>query len=479
MALRTSTASNYARLLLGLRYNQARLLLGQEQAASGRRILRAADDPAGAARSIALTRQLASVGQHLEASQAVGDTLAHSGATLESASAFLTDARALFLQGMNGTLSQDDRNAVAEELEALRAQMLELANARWNDEYVFGGTNNKAQPWVEVLVDGSPRVVYQGNSEERVVEVGEGVLLGQNISGLDVFGKLEYSGLELAGLTGLAAGTTANEGSGYEWIELRHDATDGAALAGSGIALVNGGAEDTLLGTHTLTIDPAARTLRLGDGPVYALPDQSDPGAADFSVANGQGGILHLDLSGYVGAAFSGDVTGAGSISIDGQDYLPLDFTETDLELVHPTSGSVIHVDTTAVGQAGRELASFGGTNNVFDTLQGAIEDLRNADGLGHSDVVARLNLRLGELDRTAENLRVSLSVLGARSARVDAGEARLIGQDVRFQSLLSDTRDADLAEAVSMMMRAEQTLQIAGATGMRLVQTSLLNFLR
>ena len=115
----------------------------------------------------------------------------------------------------------------------------------------------------------------------------------------------------------------------------------------------------------------------------------------------------------------------------------------------------------------------------MFDTLQGITDDLRNADGLSQDKLLERLNLRLEELDRNAGNVGISLGVLGSRSARVQAAEDRLRGVDLQLNSLLSDTRDADLAEAVTTMVRAEQTLQIAQATGVRLIQTSLLNFLR
>lgn len=479
MPLRISTASNYSRLLLGLRSNQSRLLMGQEQSATGRRILRPSDDPAGAARSIALIRRIAGVAQHMDATHGARDAVDNGGATLEGASQLLTDARERIIQGMNGTLSQDDRNAIATELETLRAELLDVANAKWNEQYVFGGTETSSAPWVETTAGGEKRVVYVGDSGERKVLVADGVELAQNIPGLDVFGKPEYTGLDLSGFTGLAAGQTANEGQGYEYLTLRHDATDAGALAASGVALVNGGADDTQLGTQDLVIDPVAGTVQLGGGPVYALPNPADPGAADFLVANEAGGLLHLDFSAYAGAAFSGPVTGEGSISIDGADFTALSFTETDLELTNPATGSVIHVDTTGVGRAGTELASFGGANNVFDALQGAIDDLKNGDGLDQSAIVDRLDLRLGELDRNAGNVRVSLSVLGARAARLDAGESRLSSADLDLQGLLSDTRDADLAESVSTMLLAEQTLQIAGATGMRLIQSSLLNFLR
>ncbi len=475
MPLRTSTASNYARLLMGLRFNQKTLLGAQEQAATGRRILRPSDDPVGAARAISLTSRLAGVDRHRTAAGAAQGLLDQGGGALQGASTLLADARVALLQGMSGTLSQGDRDILAGQIEELRDELLDVANTRVGDRYLFGGSETGQTPWVEV--DG--RVVYMGNEEEVQVEISASLKLAINLAGSAIFGKLQHAGTTFSGLTGIAGGTTADEGSGSEHLTLRHDATLPGALASVGVALVAGGADDTLLGDNALVIDAAAGTVRLGNGPAVSIPDPTSPAAADVVVANEKGGLLHLDLTGWTGVDHADTITGQGSISIDGATFTPLSFTETDLELQNPDTGSVVHVDTTGVLRAGVELVSFGGTTNVFDTLQGIADDLRNGDGLQQSEMLDRLNLHLGELDRNAENLVVGLSVLGSRSARVQAVQQRLSGVDLQLEGLLSETRDADLAEAVTTMVRAEQTLQIAQATGVRLIQTSLLNFLR
>jgi flagellin-like hook-associated protein FlgL len=473
--LRTSTASTYSRLLMGLRFNQRTLLDAQAQAATGRRILHPSDDPAGTARSLSLTQKLSGVARFLGTADTAQGLLDQGGSALQGASSLLGEARALLLQGMSGTLSPTDRDALAGQFDDLRSQMLDLANQKSGERYLFSGTEHASQPWAEV----GGRVVYQGNDAELRVQINTNVVIGLNVPGSAIFGKAEYAGTAFSGLTGIAGGTTADEGSGYEHLILRHDATDGSALAGVGIALVNGGAGDTLLGANAIVVDAAAGTIRLGNGPVRNIPEPGSQDAADFVVANEQGGELRLDFTAWDGTGTSGTVTGDGSISLDGSTFTPLSFAETDLELKNPETGSVVHVDTSGVLRAGTELVSFGGANNVFDTLAGIAEDLRNGDGLAHSEMLARLDLRLGELDRNAENVVSGLSTLGSRSARVQTMLNQLSGVDLQLEGLLSDTRDADLAEAVTTMVRAEQTLQIAQATGARLMQTSLLNFLR
>jgi flagellin-like hook-associated protein FlgL len=321
-------------------------------------------------------------------------------------------------------------------------------------------------------------VDYLGNDDEQQVRIGLGVEVSVNVAGTSIFAKDEFSALSTAGLTGLQAGGGAVMGDGFHYLELRHDSTDPGTIGSVGLALANGGADDTLLGSHPLVIDQAAGTVRLGSGPAVAYPQPGDPGIADFTVENEQGGTLRLDFSGFTGANFTGTVRGDGSISTDGTSFVPLDFTQSDLELVDPDTGNVMRLDATGVGASGKELVHYSGAVNVFDVLGGIAEDLRNGDGLDTSALVDRLGMWLGELDRNHDNLLVGLGALGSRSERMSKSELRLEGVRVQLSSMLSDVQDADFSEVVLDMSKAEQTLQLAQQTGMRLMQNNLLRFL-
>ncbi len=476
--MRIGTYSTFARVLFGLRANQSAAIRAQEQLASGLRILRPSDDPAGAERVIQLQRSLADM-QRFHAAIGAGRTAVDSAASsLLDAASLMSEARALVLQGMNGTLAQQDRTTLAGEFDRIRSELLELGNRRVTGRYLFSGTATGTSPWEEVVVGGRRRIVYRGNEESGVVRAGEDVEVPILLPGSQAFGRFEPSGTSFDGLTGVASGSTADEGTGWTTLALRHDSTDPGALAAVGIALVNGGANDTLLGSNALSIDPVAGTIQLGSGPVLTLPSSTDPAYADFVVENELGGTLHLDFSGYNGIAFTGAVVGNGSASLDGSTYVPLSFTETDLELSDPAAGTVLHVDTTSVKRAGNELVTFGGTTNVFDLMEGIAEDLRNPDGLEAGELLTRLEGRLLELDRHAENLRMSVGVLGSRSQRLQVSDTRASDLEVQLGEILSRVRDADLAAVAIDLARAEQLLQVAQASGARLIQTSLLNYL-
>jgi flagellar hook-associated protein 3 FlgL len=476
--MRIGTFSSFGRVLLGLRNNQFQLARAQEQLSSGRRILRPSDDPVGASRAIRIERQLADVARYRESIRSGRSDLDTAASSLQDVSSLMAEARELVLRGMNGTLSQEDRAILAEEFDLIREQLLDISNLRSGDRYLFGGTESSTAPFSEITVGGVSRVLYGGNEESQFLRVGDTIEVPIGVPGSEIFGRLDPTGVLFDGLTGVSAGLTANEGSGYTSLELRHDSTDAGALATVGVALFGGGAEDSLLGANALTIDPVAGTIQLGNGPVTNLPSPTAPISSDFIVTNEDGGELHLDLTGYTGAAYTDTVTGNGSVSLDGTNFTALSFTETDLELRDDEAGIVLHVDATSVRRAGSELVTFGGTTNVFDLMQGISDDLRNGNDLTSSEIVERLGQRLGDIDRNHQNVLTGLGVLGSRSARLQSSDGRALDVEVLLESQLSDVADADLAKVAIDLTRSDMILQLAQASGARLIQTTLLNFL-
>lgn len=477
MTLRVSTASTYARFVRDIHANLRRLVAGQEQAGSGLRINRPSDDPIGAARMLSLQSRLEENARVAGAIQARLPYLESASSTLQDASSALGKAHALIVQGLGGSLSLEDRAGVADELDSLRLQMLEFANAKFADQYLFGGTNSSAQPFAEVTVGGQTKVVYQGDDHQLKLQLGSGAPVATNVPGSAVFSASDPAGAAVAGVTGAAVGTTANQGTGTETLIVQHTATDPGALGTVGVALVGGGAGDTLLGDNALVIDDVAGTIQLGSGPVLALPDPASPEALDFVVENELGGELHLDLSGWSGAPLTTTVRGDGEVSLDGSTFVPVTFTETDLQLTNPATGAVLHVDTTGLKAAGEDLVSYQGTVNVFDTLQSVADALRDPD-LSQEGLQDTVELLFSELERNQDELLGGLSLIGSRTNRLQSTDQRLQDVDVQVQSLLSEVRDVDYAEVITEIAKAEQTLAMVEATGVRILQSSLLNYL-
>ena len=471
MSIRPTQQATYAQVQRSLSSNFSLLVRSQEQISSGKRIVRASDDPIGTSQALAFRRQIAAAERHKTSVEGAQRMLDTASGLLQDAGGTLAEARSILIQAMNGTQSDDDRRLLADSLELIRD--LEIGNARSGNRYLFAGTATDTAPFAASTNGTSARVGYLGNDQEQQVLVGLDSRLTSTLPGDEIFASQQRTGVDFGELTGLAAGTTANQGTGFVYVTVRHDGTTASGLAG-GVTLGNS-ALDTVVGNHTFTVDGAARTVTLGAGEPVAIPTN----ATTLAVTDERGAVLQLDFSGWDGSSFSASVAGAASVSLDGTNFTPVTLTEPDLQLRDPASGTVLHVDSRGLHRAGVELVTFSGTVNVFDTLQGVVDDLRNIHDLTPREQRDRLDMWLVELDRNHENIQIATGELGSLSQRASGLSDSYSDEETQLKSLLSGVEDVDFTQAVTDMTRAEQTLQLAQASSSRLLQRSLLDFLR
>lgn len=470
MNMRPTQSTSYQQVLRGISANTQRLVAAQEQTATGKRILRPSDDPVGTATAISLRRQSSNLDSFLASVEKARPVISTAATEIEQASSLMSEARSLLLQGLNGSLSQEDRNSVADQLKEVAESMMSVGNSRFGDRYLFAGTETATRPF-EFDGGGPDRFVeYRGNEEEQTVRIGRDVGVGLNLPGDEIFSGAGYTSTAYAGLTGISTGTTVDQGTGFTRLQARTDSvggfTNGVALAGSGTP--------TVLGDHTLAFNAANSTVSLDDGPNIPI---ATPLPTALKVHNDAGASVTLDLSGWDGTDSTQTITGEGSISTDGVNFRAVTRTETDLELVLKGIG-VLHVDTTALKQSGEEVVTFRGATNSFDAIYGAIEDLRQGDAIGLEAMRGRLEMRYDEFVDHQDQTLVALGRLGARGRRLNDTQMRLDESSIQVIGLISRNEDVDLTEVALELNRTEQTLQIAMASGARLLQQTLLNFI-
>jgi flagellin-like hook-associated protein FlgL len=473
MQLRPTQSTMYDLVRRGLMSNTQKLVRAQEQTATGRRILRPSDDAAGTSVAMSLRRQIGNLETFVAATSSARPQVDQAAARLEEASGLITEARELIIQGMNGSLGDGDREQIATQIEQVYGRLLDVANSQSGDRYLFSGTNTNTRPFEVTDVGGQQRVVYRGNREGQRVLIGRETTLQISANGEDIFARRAYSETVYGDLTGIKSGTGGDSGYGYEMLDVRQDGTSGALSAGIALAKLGAG---TMIGDRQLVVDATLRTVQLGAGAPMAIPD---PPPANLRVVDQHGADVRLDMSGWTGAGLTTTLTGAASLSLDRTSYTPVTLTETSLQLLNTATGSVVHVDTTELVRAGREQATFAGTPNLFDTLQGVVDDLRNGEEVSRNVMIDRVGVRLREFDRSQSDLLLGLGQLGATSKRIQTSEERLLDLRVELQGLVSNVEDADFSMTALDLTRAEQTLQLAQATGSRVIQQSFLNFLR
>jgi len=471
MSIRPTQGRIFDLVQRGIERNTSRLIRAQEQAASGRRIVRASDDPVGSSVSLSLRRQRGAIEAYSTSTASAKPIVEQAASRLQDGVNLVGDIRALMIQGMNGALSADDRGSVANQLELLEAQLLDIANTRSGDRFLFSGTATDERPFVEETVDGEGAIVFRGNARRQSIQTGRDAEVAINVSGQEVFSKFAYTDTDLTSTTGIKSGSTADSGSGYAELIVQQNGTTGAM--GAGITLVD--TSDTLVGTQALSVDGAARTVQLGTGQVLDIPT---PAPSTMTVQDENGATVELDLSAWGGGALNTNLTGAASVSLDGVSFTPVNLTETDLLLRSQSTGARMHVDTTGLKVAGSDLATFSGTPSVFDTIRGVVADLRMPEGTDRLMLSERLQTRLGELDRSEGDMITALGRLGTAAQQIDIASSRLEDLDVSVRGLTSNVEDADFTEVALDLQRSEQTLQLAQATGSRLLQQSLLRYL-
>jgi flagellar hook-associated protein 3 FlgL len=169
--------------LAGLQGNLNRLERLQQQMTTGKLIARPSDSPGGTVAAMQLRGDLRMSAQYARnANDGVGwlgsldTTMTHMVDTLQQ-------ARSVIVQGMSaGTSDQTgSREALAKTVDTTRAAMVALANARYQDRPIFGGTTSGAGAYD---VNGN----YIGDSGAVYRTVADGTRVRVDSSGPDVLG---------------------------------------------------------------------------------------------------------------------------------------------------------------------------------------------------------------------------------------------------------------------------------------------------
>ena len=115
------------------------------------------------------------------------------------------------------------------------------------------------------------------------------------------------------------------------------------------------------------------------------------------------------------------------------------------------------------------------GENSLFDTVEEMHKSLSIENEEYGKDNLDKI---IGELDDHLDNLLQKRSELGARMERFYSTEDRLHDENINLKEMRSNVEDLDMAEAITEYNMLENAFQAALATGARMVQPSLVDFL-
>ena len=150
----------------------------QRQLTSGKRITRPGDDPAAAAAGVRMRAQQSRDAQYLRNIEHARTWLSTTDRVLSDTGDLLGRARELAVQASTGTFTKGDTAQLAEEINAIRNQIIAALNGTVDvDQYVFSGQKSDVTP---IVVDANGNATYQGDTGVTVTPATGGDLAPAN-----------------------------------------------------------------------------------------------------------------------------------------------------------------------------------------------------------------------------------------------------------------------------------------------------------
>jgi len=172
-------------LLASIQQSEQNQSVSTQQLASGRTVNQLSDDPAAAAALVQNHNQSGADAQFLQSLSTLQSRYQVADSALGNVVTALTQAVSVGTEGANGTLNDSDRQAIAGEVQGLINQTVSLANTTYQGSYLFAGTKTTTQPFT--LDSSTNAVTYNGNSATTSVELSNGVSIGANVPGDQLF----------------------------------------------------------------------------------------------------------------------------------------------------------------------------------------------------------------------------------------------------------------------------------------------------
>ena len=187
--------------LRNISQSYGRISASLEQMSSGKKISKPSDDPVIAQRGMYYRANLNEITQYNRNLSEAFLWMDNSEAAMEQANSNLQRIRELVVQASSDTNTVEDRLAIAKEIDQLKADLVEVANTKVSERYMFNGTNVTEPP---VAIDDAGNVTVNAADTAYLVEVSRGSQLKVNANlnallGQGLFDTISEISAELTG----------------------------------------------------------------------------------------------------------------------------------------------------------------------------------------------------------------------------------------------------------------------------------------
>lgn len=205
--MRLSNNLMYQNNLTSILDNQSEVNKAMQQVTTQKRVLSASDDPSATARAMLYSDRIETNEQYSKNLTMLESRLNTQESVLENIKDSIAQAYTLAIRAGNGSVTDADKDAIAQEIKAIQASVLDMMNSKSEDgRYIFSGYQDNTQTYSQDPATG--KFVYQGDQGQHKIKVAEGVEIRSSDNGFDVFEKAENRLNVLSNAATTAGGAT-------------------------------------------------------------------------------------------------------------------------------------------------------------------------------------------------------------------------------------------------------------------------------
>jgi len=399
-----------------LRRHEFNLSSMQNKIAAQSKITNLRDDPVAAAHSVVLKSNISRLKQFVDNAGEIQSRGRVAEAYIQESISIMHRINELAIQGANGTYSKQETAMMADEIDQLLSELIEVSNSRYGDgTTIFSGDRSLSQSFraISGYVEGSGRelvtsVEYTGTIKNNVVEISENSYAESAFPGNSVF-----------------------------WAENQ-------------ILISSRNADSFFVKEDSsVLIDGVTINFKAGDNIHAVIAKINDSGAPVKAMLDPVKNSLYLST------------TQPHQIWIEDLDNGTV-FKETGL--IKSTNQRPPH-------NIAEDARMSGGS--LFDVI------MRLRDNLYAGNVIDIGSGSLKGIQEGMNHLALQAGKLGARDERLQVVKDRLAFQIPEIQAMNSRITDIDLAEAIMELKMLEYTHRASLQTAAKILPPTLLDFLR
>jgi len=506
MVTRVTNQTQQANSLQNIFRITENLFKAQQEIATGKRINRPSDDPAGMRDALLLRTGVNQANQFIRNIDNNRIFIQAGDTSLQSIDLSLIRAKELAVSQLGGASTAETRGFAALELDQIISQVFETANTKVKNQFIFSGTNFRVQPFSSE----TSGAIYMGNSESFKVGVANNISIDFSIPGSQVLAadlnpQITTNTLvsSLNGGAGITSGSISISDRAGNTASVSVSSTDtiGNVISrinstgvnvtasinsnGNGLQLVD---NNTVI-TQSMTVSEVSggsTAMELGilgkrDGTLSGS-DLNPIMTTSTLISNLEGGNgLTLNDINVVNGAASGTVTLSSATTLGEVISLinnaglnvtaSINSAGNSMQITSNNSSTVAVVRNVGTDETAENLG-LGGGKNIFSTL------FKLRDAFQKDDTSAIL-ASLDTLDSSLESINNSRAIIGASLSRVDNSDIVHAQAFVDRSEQLSKIEDADIIKSASDLANLEFALQATLSSTAQILQPTLLDFLR